>query len=206
MNFLKTSFIIVAITLICGFARQENHKTIAPLPSKVDINNLQNCTIPASFTVDDFRWMGGNLRMVVYNMDLYDPEAVLGMKVGDTLIYQSRPIPVTSIEEVGGGIYVNGGLEEGGQWLSRNKDGFFVARIWNDHAVYSELGKTEEALESGFLLIDCGVNPTDPIDTVKLPKQYVESLSEDRSVFNYLNTTVTLKDGMITEIKRSWMP
>ena len=47
-------------------------KRIAPLPSGIDVDNLQDCTIPAAFSPDDFNWMGGNLKMTVYNEDLYD--------------------------------------------------------------------------------------------------------------------------------------
>ena len=86
--------------------------------------------------------------------------------------------------------------------------GTYIARTWDDHAIYSELGKAEVALEGDFVIIDCGTEPTDPVDTIRSgQKLYLENLEGSRTDFFYLNTRVTMDEyGMITEINRHWIP
>lgn len=183
------------------------HSMIAPLPSGLDVDNLQNCTVPASFTSDDFRWMGGNLRMTVYSKDLYDAVCISQMQVGDTLIYMGEPMIIDRIEAQHGGIDINGGLDYGGCHLTGYEGGTYVARNWDDHAIYTKLGEAEIALADEFIIIDCGEFPTDPSDTVRTgQKLYLETLRDSRREFFSLNTIVTIENGMITEINRRWIP
>ena len=209
MKTLKSALAIAAMALLCGCAQKVEHKSIAPLPAGIDINNLHDCTVSATFNTDDFRWMGGNLRMTIYTKDLYDAVEISQMQTGDTLIYESKPMVINKIEDAdGGGININGGIEEGGCWLVGYEGGTYVARTWDDHAVYSELGKAEVALGDGFVIIDCGIEPTDPVDTIRSgQKLYLENLEGSRTDFFYLNTRVTMDEyGMITEINRHWIP
>lgn len=182
-------------------------RRISPLPSGIDIDNLQDCTVPASFNSDNFDWMGGNLTMCVFSRDLYDAVEISQMKVGDTLLYESKPMIVSKIAEVNGTIEINGGLEEGGCWIAGNEGGTFVAREWDDHATYTKLGTAEVALTEDFVIIDCGLEPNSPIDTIcSGQKLYLENLKDSRREFSTLNTLVTIEKGMITMIRRVWIP
>jgi len=185
----------------------DDHKLIVPLPSGLDVDDLKDCTVPAAFTSDDFRWMGGNLRMTVYSKDLYDAVEISQMQVGDTLLYTGEPMVIESIEEVHGGLDINGGLENNGCCLAGYEGGTYVARNWDDHATYTELGKAELALADDFVIIDCGEFPTDPVDTIRTgQKLYLESLKDSYRSFFSLNTLVTIENGVITEINRRWIP
>ena len=145
--------------------------------------------------------------MTVYNQDLYDVVAISQMQVGDTLVYAGEPMVVSKFEEVHGGIDINGGLDEGGCSLAPNEGGTYIARNWDDHATYTQLGKAEVALADNFIIIDCGEFPDDPNDTIRHnQKQYVESLKNGRDNFFPLNTCVTIENGMITRITRRWIP
>lgn len=208
MKTLQSALVIALVALLCGCAQKVEHKSIAPLPAGIEINDLHDCTVSASFNTDDFRWMGDNLSMTVYAKDLYDAVEISQMQVGDTLIYQSKPMVISKIEEADGGISINGGLEEGGCWLVGYEGGTYIARTWDDHAIYSELGKAEVALEGDFVIIDCGIEPSDPVDTIRSEqKLYLENLEDYRRDFSPLNTRVTIDgDGMITEISRHWIP
>lgn len=85
--------------------------------------------------------------------------------------------------------------------------GTYVARIWDDHATYSELGKTEVALADNFVIIDCGDFPEEPSDTIRTgQKLYIENLKDYKKDFFQLNTRVTIENGVITEINRRWIP
>ncbi len=185
----------------------DEYRFIAPLPSGLDLENLQDCTVPAAFTSDDFRWMGGNLRMTVFSKDLYDAVDISQMQVGDTLMYAGEPMVIESIEENHGGLAINGDLDNGGCCLVGYEGGTYVARDWDDHATYTRLGKAETALAEDFVIVDCGEFPADPSDTVRTgQKLYLESLKGSRREFFSLNTLVTIENGMITEINRRWIP
>lgn len=129
------------------------------------------------------------------------------MQVGDTIIYDGKKLVINKIAEEHGGIDINGGLDEGGCCLAGNEGGTYVARNWDDHATYTELGKAEIALADDFVIIDCGIDPNDPIDTIRTgQKLYIENLKDSKKDFFQLNTRVTIENGMITEIKRHWIP
>lgn len=207
MKTLKSALVIALAAMLCGCAQKVEHKSIAPLPSGLEINNLHDCTVSASFNTDDFRWMGGNLQMTVYAKDLYDAVEVSQMQVGDTLIYQSKPMVISKIEEADESININGGIEEGGCWLVGYEGGTYIARTWDDHAIYSKLGDAEVALSEDFIIVDCGIEPADPNDTIRTEqKLYLENLQDYRRDFSPLNTRVTIENGLVTEINRHWIP
>lgn len=208
---MKKSILFIAIAaFFCGCSQNKQdpkHKLIAPLPANIAVDNLQYCTIPVAFTSDNFNWMGGNLTMTVYNQDLYDAVEISQMQVGDTIVYEGKPMVINKIAEEHGGLDVNGGLDEGGCCLVGYEGGTYVARNWDNHATYTKLGKAEVALADDFIIIDCGEFPDDPNDTIRTgQKQYLESLKDGRKDFFNLNTRVTIENGMITEIKRHWIP
>ena len=200
------SIILCAFAVSCAH-RTDCYKLIAPLPSGIEINSLQDCTVPASFSPDDFRWMGGNLRMTVYNKDLYDAVEISLMQIGDTIIYNSERMVINKFEEAHGGLDINGGLDEGGCCLVGYEGGTYVARSWDDHATYTKLGTAEVPLAEDFIIVDCGSFPEDPADTIRTgQKLYIEKMKESRPDFFQLNTLVTIQNGMITEINRRWIP
>lgn len=184
---------------------------VRPLPPGIDVNNLQDCTVPAAFTCDDFRWMGGNLRMKVYNMDLYDAVEVSQLQAGDTVLYASQPIVVQTITREGDVVEINGGLgnEEPGCWLRAYEGGTYVGQEFDDHASYTMLGTAELALAQDFVIVDWTYGPEMSLDTVRvtdMQKLYLETLPDFKRFFSPLDTRVTVTDGMITEISRHWIP
>lgn len=208
MNAKSVISAIIATTVLYSCDSQKaEYKCIAPLPAGITLDNLDDCTIPVAFTLEDFHWMGGNLSMTIYNQDLYDVVDISQMQVGDTIIYSGEPMIINKFEELHGGIDINGGLDEGGCCLAPNEGGTYVARNWDDHATYTKLGKAELALAENFVIIDCGEFPDDANDTIRHDqKLYIENLKDGRKDFFQLNTTVTIENGMITEIHRRWIP
>lgn len=182
------------------------NRLIAPRAADVDVDNMQDCIIAAAFTTDDFKWMGGNLTLTAFSRDVYDNVDLL--RVGDTLLYGSKPIVIENIEYLpDGGYQINEGLENGGCCLGLIEDNTYVGREWDDHATYTKLGKAQLPLSEDFVIIDCGMDPFDPIDTIITgQKLYLENLKMSRREFWSLNTSVTIKNGMITEICRKWIP
>lgn len=203
----KFPTMLLAALLVCSSCTNKAHKLIFPLPSGLETDALKDCTVPAQFTSDDFRWMGGNLTMKVFSEDIYDAVEVSLLEPGDTLVYNGEKIVIKTIGDDGGCITVNGGLENGGAWLQAGDGGTYRAIQWDDHPVCSELGTVELPLSEDFRVIDCGVDPADPSDTLTTgQKLYLETLEGWRREFSPLNTRVLVENGIITEINRHWIP
>lgn len=203
----KIAIILLAAVLLCSCGQNKAKKTVSPLPSGLEIGALSDCTVPAQFTCDDFRWMGGNLTMKVFSEDLYDAVEVSLLEVGDTLVFDGEKIVVETIEDEGGMVTINGGLENGGAWLRAGDGGTYRACQFDDHSLYTELGTAELPLSETFRIIDCGEGPADPCDTiVSGQKLYLETLEGWRREFSPLNTKVLVEDGLITGIVRRWIP
>lgn len=203
----KLFYLAVSLLLFSACENKRQPNCISPLPSGIEVDAMTDCTVPASFTTDDFRWMGGNLMMTVYSEDLYDAVEVSKMQTGDTLVYEGRPMVIASLEEDNGTLNVNGGVEMGGCWLQGYEGGTYRAYIFDDHSIYSELGSAEVALSEDFVIIDCHEFPNEPLDTIRSDqKLYLESLEGSRKEFYALNTRVVIENGIITEINRHWIP
>ena len=198
---------ISAMLFSCSTKKTE-HKLVAPLPAGIDVENLQDCMIPVSFMLEDFNWEEGKLSLTVYNKDLYDAVEVSQLQVGDTLFYDEYPIVINKIVENGGGIEINDGhIDEGGCCLSPYEGGTYVARHWDTHATYTELGKAEVDLADNLVIINCGEFPNDLSDTICSEQRlYIENLKDSNASFFSLNTLVTIENGKITEINRRWIP
>lgn len=203
----RTLLLIVAAAMLASCSQPAVHQCVAPYPASVQIDSLADCTVPAFFASGDFRWMGGNLTMTVYSEDLYDAVDVSQLQPGDTLLYGGERIIVETISEEDGFLKINGGLDNGGALLVGHEGGTYRAVTFDDHSLYTSLGQAEVPLAETFVIIDCGLNPDDPVDTIRSDqKLYLESLDSTRSQFNYLDTRVVIENGLITEINRHWIP
>ena len=203
----KITIMLLFAAIACSCGPKTAPKLLSPLPSGLEIDALTDCTVPAQFTSDDFRWMGGNLTMKVFSEDLYDAVEVLRMTPGDTLVFGGEKIIVETVEDEDGFLTINGGLEEGGAWLQAGDGGTYRACQMDDHSLYSELGTAELPLSEDFMIVDCGENPEDPSDTLTTgQKLYLETLESWRREFSPLNTKVVVEDGIITAIIRRWIP
>lgn len=196
------------IAIACSQQQQQpQNKYVKPLASTIDINNIKDATVPAEFTSNDFKWMGGNLKMTIFSEDLYDAVDVASLSAGDTLLWDNNTIIVKEVEQKGDLRIINKGLEEGGADLVSNGGGTFRAILMDDHSVYSKLGQAEIPLADNFTIIDCGENPSDPSDTIREnQKLYLENLTDSRRSFNNMNTKVTIENGVVTNITRHWIP
>lgn len=203
----KITIMLLFAAIVCSCGPKTAPKLLSPLPSGLEIDALTDCTVPAQFTSDDFRWMGGNLTMKVFSEDLYDAVEVLRMTPSDTLVFGGEKMVVETVEDKDGFLTINGGLEEGGAWLQAGDGGTYRACQMDDHSLYSELGTAELPLSEDFMIVDCGENPEDPSDTLTTgQKLYLETLESWRREFSPLNTKVVVEDGIITAIIRRWIP
>jgi len=192
---------------LCGCTEKPVHQLVKPLPASVDVCDIQDATVPAVFTCDDFNWMGGNLALTVFEEDLYDAVEVSKLAKGDTLLWNNDTIIVNEIAVNGDIKVINNGIEEGGAELQPNGGGSYRGILWDDHSTYTSLGQAQLPLAEDFSVIDCGENPSDPSDTIRSnQKLYIENLVDSRRSFSMLNTRVLVGNGEITNITRFWIP
>lgn len=203
----KVCFFCALVMTFCGCSQKSANQTIKPLPSKYQITQLKNANVAASFSAKDFSWKDGKLSMDVYSEDLYDAAKVGKLKAGDTLVYLGQPIVAKDVIFKDSFVTVNGGIEEGGADLTAKHDSVYRGTQLDGHSTYTKLGKVKLPLAQNFQLIDCGVNPTDPYDTIKVAQaDYLRKLHDYKKNFSPLDTRVLIKDGTIVSIKRIWIP
>lgn len=206
----NTCFIAAAILLAmaCTGGAKLAHRRVAPLDSGLNIDSLNDCTLAVGFKASDIDWSGKTLSCSVFSKDLYDAVEVGHMRAGDTLIYEGKPMVVNSIEESRGAKVVNGGIETGGAELAPNGGGTYRTMLMDDHSVYTELGKVRLRLAENMVVIDCGEDYHDPLDTIRANcKEYIDKLPDYRKdYFNCLNTEIVVEKGFVTEIRRRWIP
>lgn len=207
----KVTFLFAAAALLataCASHQRIIHQRIAPLESGLHIDALKDCTVAANFSVQDFNWQKRTLTFSVYSEDLYDAVAISQMALGDTLIYDGKPMAVKKIQKDKNGVSINGEIEEGGAWLTSNGGGTYRATIWDDHSVYTLVGKTTLPLADDFTLIDCTDEPTAPSDTLRTGQQehLTQMAKQGRDNFYAINTRITIVQGKVTEVRRFWIP
>lgn len=220
--YLKRLHIFVVAVLLCGCGRVHRtadadarmdsvevvaNKLVSPLPLSLSADSLTDCTIAASFTADDFRWMGGNLQLIAYEEIIYDAIDVCSLHEGDTLLYQDQQMDVHSVAQCEGGYLINGGADQGGATLCSLGGGTFYAVESHNRPMYRLIGAAELPLDDEFTIHDYADDPHAPqVYVTEAQKPYLDMLEGGRREFDYRNTRVLIEGGMITDITRRAMP
>ena len=190
-----------------GCSTRPNNQMVKPLPSSYQTDNSKDAEAATSFSANDFSWKDGKLSMDVFSEDLYDSAEVSKLKAGDTLIYIGEPIVVKDVNFRDSFVTVNGGIEEGGADFTAKRGGTYRGTQLDGHSTYTSLGKVSLPLAADFKLIDCGDNPTDAYDTIKVAQEsYLKKVKDYKKDFSPLNTKVIIKNGAIASIIRRWIP
>ena len=133
-------------------------KVISPLPTTIDMKELDNCTLAVSFKegdayVDDIGVM--QLDVTVYTYDLYDMIDVTNLKEGDTIVIRGNKTLVDSIKTLKSGlILINGGIDNGGYDLWNDESGVYFEQGYNDSKTYYEMGKATLRVSTDFEFVD----------------------------------------------------
>lgn len=181
---------------------------IHPLPDELDINTLTSGDVAASFDANSLKEVDGQqqLSFVVYNYEQFDAADITALKEGDVLVLSGQKMTVSSVATSDGYITVNGGEEEGGVTFAPNDSGsaYYVMGMDNSKTYYEEGQLTFPVAESCVLTDDADYeNPGQTTPASDLAKLLAEN---DVYGFNAQNTTVTILNGQITAIHRSYTP
>ncbi len=188
-------------------AAQEDGK-IKPLPDELDINTLTSGEVAASFDANSLQEVDGQqqLSFVVYNYEQFDAADITALKEGDVIVLSGQDMTVASVATSDGYITVNGGEEEGGVTFAPNDSGsaYYVMGMDNSKTYYEEGQLTFPVADSCVLTDDADYeNPGQTTPASDLAKLLAEN---DVYGFNAQNTTVTILNGQITAIHRSYTP
>lgn len=201
--------------MVCNCKHKDTPRMIHPLPGKVDLTDLQNCTVIASFTADGFNWEKRTLKLAIFEMETYSIADVSGLQVGDTVMIETHPVVIEQIDTLSsrpadGQLRFNGGRSF---WPTR---GHLSANptdstcyVGNSECIgqasYRVVGIVELPLAKDFVISDY-LTSSDSVSTNQ--RQYLESLEGGEREFCgpygccMPFTTVTIKDGIITQIVR----
>lgn len=181
-------------------------KVISPLPSGIDIANLDNCTVAVSFDegdayVDDEGKM--QLKVKVYDYDLYDMVDVSTMAVGDVIVVRGEEMAITSLEQENGDYVINGGLEQGGCTLTTAGDTVYYEANWDDLKQYQELGEATIPVSDEMTLED-----SSDLEKGTITWYAGDLLTDSGIEYNFVpnNTSITIQDGMVVSMTRVYNP
>lgn len=180
-------------------------KIIKPMSTgNFDPKNPIDMNTAVSFTAANVHKDGDKITLdvTIYEEELFDAVEVTQLKAGDTLTAGGQTVKVTEVKErKAGGVTINGGYEKGGITLFPGDGGTYYQVKENDAKTYQEIGTATLPLGDQFELVDNAENANK-----KLTAQDMTTLKEDSIGFNENNTTVTVENGVITNITRAYMP
>ena len=214
MKKLIALFMICCMITACGATEKPAAEqpaaeatVIAPLPTTVDVNALDNCTVAVSFEegaahVNDEGSM--MLDVTVYTYDLYDMVDIAGLKAGDTIVIQGNEVAVETVETLASGLLlINGGMENGGYDFWHNDSGVYYEQGMNDAKSYYPVGEACVKVSADFEFKDS----SDPANEVTyFPGDF---LTEDAGiVYNFVpnNTSIVIEGGQVISMTRIFTP
>ena len=180
-------------------------KRVEPLASTVDISNVTDATLSASFDAGSLKTEGdaATLELKVYDYEQYDAAEVSQLKVGDTIVSGGKDIVITSIDDSNGYV-INGGYEQGGLNLAAGEGGVVYTVSVDDIKNYVEAGTVTLPISSECVLTDSS-NLENGEKTVNAA-DLAAFLASDTVGFQPASTQVTVTGGQITAISRVYMP
>ena len=184
-------------------------KTVAPMDSPIDVNNLPDGIYPVGFDRGDvFCGASGTYMNAVriYTQDWYDIVDVNTLKVGDTVIVEGEAVPVLSLQETEYGILVNDGQDARSFYFRSEDDsnGFAIQGL-NDMTTYTEQGLTTLTVDPSATFTDAWDIESEPV-TVSCDDIAKAMQDSGNDSFVPYNTTVRVEGGKVVEINRVYMP
>ena len=167
----------------------------------------------AKADVEEGEGTDGIEHVAIYAYDTYDKDDIEGLEVGDVIkthldgSKELESVDITSVEINDNGAVINGGIEEGGMELKLDGDVYRTVTM-DDYPVYYELGTTYLAMDEDIVLNDSSADyQAEAVVTTGDTNVLVAITADDCDDYWFSgNTTVTVKDGKITEINRVWVP
>lgn len=181
-----------------------------PIPSGININNLNNCTVNVGFSEGDAYMNGGQLRLrfEVYEYDTYDAVGMNQLRAGDQILLMGDIVYVDSVRErADGTIEVNGGEDGNGYDFVPMGGGTYCAQGPDDIMYWNYLGVADLPVSGDFIMYDSA-------DLNQGMKEYLAgsflTTGADGINYNYsftpYGTSLRVENGYVVEIDRAYTP
>ena len=186
----------------------EEAAKISPLPTTIDMNALDNCTLAVSFEegdayVDDTGAM--QLDVTVYTYDLYDMVDIANLKAGDIIVIQGNEVAVETVETLESGlVFINGGMENGGYDLWHNDSGVYFEHGYNDAKSYYAMGEATIRVSTEFEFVD-----SSDLDKGEVTYYPGDFLTDNAGILYHFvpnNTSIVVEGGQIIQMTRIYTP
>ncbi|MCD7955121.1 MAG: hypothetical protein LUG93_05060 [Lachnospiraceae bacterium] len=201
---------VVAIFASVYAERAEASVMVEPLGAGLDLEWLQesgDAEFAAAFSASDFYTEEDGTCMVsvsVYEREYFDMVAVGLLQAGDTIILDGTPVIIKTLECIeDGSVIINGGFDSNdGHVLQTDEDTLYyevdVIGAWN----YQLTGEAAFRLDDDFIVKDYA-DSSDPGAEYGAEDFFGEQSTDLSDLnFGYENTTVTVENGLVTEIVR----
>ena len=185
--------------------------TVEPIVVDETVDELKNGTSSYKVYAGITNVSDDSVTLQVYGYDSYEPDDLASLKAGDIIRAHSQEtgkledVTIDSIEQDEYGDYViNGGLEEGGIDLIKDR-GVFRTMSTDDYPVYYLMGEVTLPLAEDVTLEDSSADP----QASALESTGVADVARDiadSDNWTVYNTTVFVQDGHVFDIQRVWVP
>lgn len=155
----------------------------------------------------------GQIDLILYSYDAYAQADIDGLKEGDVIrthldgTDEAADVTIESIETNAdaGYVTINGGIEEGGIELCRDRD-VYRTITFDDYPVYYEVGEVTMPLADDVTLSDSSADPqATPVESDGIAA-VAEAFHADPDYWICNNTTIFTDHGKVSSILRVWVP
>jgi len=185
-------------------------KTVEPLPTVIDLNNLGDCTVGVSFEKKDLTEENGafQLHVMVQDYEKFDMVDISTLQVGDTLVIDGGQTKVESLEQTDtGAVKINGDIDEGGIYLWTDEDGVYYEVGFDDYKSYYEIGDITLPLSENFVFTDnSDLDNPGQTYTAEEFKNYLDADKDEIISFYPNNCKITVTGGEITAMNKEYTP
>lgn len=190
-------------------ASETTGKTISPLPSSVNLENLiqnmDDATVAVSIEEGGIYKNDASAIMMdvtLYDYDMYDMVDISQMAVGDTITICGEDVVITELEQTDSNYVINGGIENGGYELMTEENTTYRATTWDDLKLYYEVGQGSFPVSSDFSMED-----SSDLEAGTVTYTIDDILNGDVAYW-YVpnNTTVRISGGQIVSLTRIYNP
>ena len=176
---------------------------LLPMPVAIDLNHLDNCTVPVSLEkgdayVDDEGIM--RMKVTVYTNDRYDMVDIAQLQVGDTIAIHQQNVQVTSIEQDEfGDMLING------EYRLRSDDGGVFYEVCEHDSLYLyALGEATVQVSEDFQFTDS--SDLDAGEVTFYPGDFLIEDGGIRYPFSPIDTTLVIENGVAIAMNRVYTP
>lgn len=183
--------------------------TVKALPSGVDINHVDDCTLPIGLDAKTaYNAETNTLTVTLYDQEVFDAVEISQLKEGDSIVVEGDiAYVVNDVVNKDGYIMINGGRDNGGLEFRSNEGGTYVLCMENDYPSFALLGEYSFSVPDDMIYSDASDPDSDAVSEYSA-KQFISLLQSDadKVSLNPRNATIHIENGTVTEITRSYMP